>query len=119
MYTLTEAAKAVGKSRAALSKAIRTGKLVASKDSTGRYVIAPVDLHKAYPVNAVADAVVDNLTSATDNRPTGDPVDAPGDPPAPVADNLTRATDNRPTGDTADVPGDQPVPVVTTRPVTT
>ena len=115
MYTLTEAAKAVGKSRAALSKAIRTGKLVASKDSTGRYVIAPVDLHKAYPVNAVAD----NPTSATDNQPTGDPANAPGDPPAPVVDNLTNATDNQPAGDpggSADTPSEAMIALLRSQP---
>ena len=50
-YTLGEAAKAVGKSKATLSKAIKTGKISAAKNADGSFSIEPVELHRVYPLN--------------------------------------------------------------------
>ena len=48
-YTLGEAAKAVGKSKATLSKAIKNGKISASKKEDGSFSIEPSELHRVYP----------------------------------------------------------------------
>jgi len=48
-YTLGEAAKAVGKSKATISKAIKSGRISADKQENGSYQIEPVELHRVYP----------------------------------------------------------------------
>lgn len=48
-YTLGEAAKAVGKSKTTLHRAIKSGKISASKADDGSYVIEPSELHRLYP----------------------------------------------------------------------
>lgn len=49
VYTLGEAAKATGKSKATISKAIKSGRISASKDDTGTFRIDPSELHRVYP----------------------------------------------------------------------
>jgi hypothetical protein len=54
LLTLTEAAKAVGMSRAGLFKAVKRGNVSASKDDNGHYLIDPAELFRVYqPVNVV------------------------------------------------------------------
>lgn len=48
-YTLGEAARATGKSKATISKAIKSGRISASKDESGVYRIDPSELHRVYP----------------------------------------------------------------------
>jgi len=48
-YTLGEAAKATGKSKATISKAIKNGRISAHKDETGTFHIDPSELHRVYP----------------------------------------------------------------------
>ena len=48
-YTLGEAAKAVGKSKPTIQRAIKSGKISAPKDSFGRYNIDPAELHRIFP----------------------------------------------------------------------
>ena len=48
-YTLGEAAKAVGKSKATLSKAVKSGRLSAIKKEDGSFSIEAVELHRVYP----------------------------------------------------------------------
>ncbi len=91
MYTLIEAAKVVGKSKAALSKAIRAGKLVASKGSGGRYVIDPVELHKVYPVTEVDDVVATEARVVAD--PEGKVVDKVNTRPGALAEPVVDAGD--------------------------
>lgn len=50
-YTLGAAAKASGKSKATISKAIKSGRLSALKDETGVYQIDPSELNRVYPIN--------------------------------------------------------------------
>lgn len=52
MYSLSEAAKASGKSKSTLTRAIDKGKISASKDEHGRYQIEPIELHRVYPAVA-------------------------------------------------------------------
>jgi excisionase family DNA binding protein len=47
-YTLGEAAKATGKSKATISKAIKSGRISALKDETGTFQIDPAELHRVY-----------------------------------------------------------------------
>lgn len=49
VYTLGEAARATGKSKATISKAIKSGRISASKDETGTFRIDPSELHRVYP----------------------------------------------------------------------
>lgn len=49
-YTLGEAAKATGKSKATISKAIKIGRVSATKDETGTFQIDPAELHRVYPI---------------------------------------------------------------------
>ena len=49
MYTLGQAAIAVGKSKATISKAIKSGKISADKQANGSYQIEPSELHRVYP----------------------------------------------------------------------
>jgi len=49
VYTLGEAAKATGKSKATISKAIKNGRISAYKDETGTFHIDPSELHRVYP----------------------------------------------------------------------
>lgn len=55
-YTLGEAAKAVGKSKTTLHRAIKSGKISASKADDGSYVIEPSELHRLFP-NVTAGTV--------------------------------------------------------------
>lgn len=50
-YTLGEAAKATGKSKATISKAIKSGRISAQKDENGVFHIDPSELHRVYPLN--------------------------------------------------------------------
>ena len=49
VYTLGDAAKATGKSKATISKAIKSGRISATKDETGAFQIDPAELHRVYP----------------------------------------------------------------------
>lgn len=48
-YTLGEAARATGKSKATISKAIKSGRISAHKDEGGTFHIEPSELHRVYP----------------------------------------------------------------------
>jgi uncharacterized protein YhaN len=48
-YTLGEAAKATGKTKSAISKAIKNGKISAALGENGGYNIDPSELHRVYP----------------------------------------------------------------------
>ena len=50
-YTLGEAAKACGKSKATLSKAIKQGKISAIKNDNGSFSIEAAELHRVYEIN--------------------------------------------------------------------
>ena len=48
-YTLGDAAKAVGKSKTTLHRAIKSGKISAAKTDDGSYSIDPSELHRVFP----------------------------------------------------------------------
>lgn len=49
MLTLRQAAELTGKSKSTLTRAIKSGRLSASRDGEGRYVIDPAELARACP----------------------------------------------------------------------
>lgn len=49
-YTLGQAAAATGKAKSTISKAIKTGKISASKDESGSFQIDPSELHRVFPI---------------------------------------------------------------------
>lgn len=49
-YTLGEAAKAVGKSKTTLHRAIKSGRISANKADDGSYSIDPSELHRVFPL---------------------------------------------------------------------
>lgn len=51
-FTLNQAAREAGKSKATILEAIRNGRLSAPKDEQGRYLIDPAELFRVYPPNA-------------------------------------------------------------------
>ena len=55
-YTLGEAARATGKDRATISRAIKKGKVSATKDEHGQWCIDPAELHRVYPAQQQADS---------------------------------------------------------------
>ena len=52
-YTLNEAAKAVGKSKTTIHRAIKSGKISASKLESGAYAIDPSELHRVFQTGTV------------------------------------------------------------------
>lgn len=49
VYTLADAAKATGKSRATISSAVKSGRIPAMKDDSGTFRIDPAELYRIYP----------------------------------------------------------------------
>jgi len=49
VYTVGTAAKAVGKSKSTISKAIKKGRISAARKPDGSYEIEPVELFRVYP----------------------------------------------------------------------
>ena len=49
VYTLGQAAKAVGKGKTTVLKAIKSGRISAKKDDNGQWAIDPSELHRVYP----------------------------------------------------------------------
>lgn len=48
-YSLSEAAKATGKNKTTIQRAIKRGKISASKGAVGSYEIDPSELHRVFP----------------------------------------------------------------------
>ena len=74
-YTLGEAAKATGVSKASLSRAIHSGRISAAKKDDGSFSIEPVELHRVYPpkssatVSETSFETPRNITDNTRNSP--------------------------------------------------
>ncbi|WGR61632.1 hypothetical protein E3U26_12700 (plasmid) [Paracoccus ferrooxidans] len=49
-YSLSEAAKATGKNKTTIQRAIKSGKISASKGDGGSYEIDPSELHRVFPL---------------------------------------------------------------------
>lgn len=69
-YTLGSAAKATGKSKTTIQRAIANGRISAEKDDIGRYVIEASELHRAFPL--VSHATVARPSQSDTTRPLGE-----------------------------------------------
>ena len=58
IYTLGDAAKATGKSKTTLHRAIKSGKISANKADDGSYSIDPAELHRVFPPATVATPAI-------------------------------------------------------------
>lgn len=67
VYTLGTAAKATGKSKATISKAIKTGRISAIKDESGAFRIEPSELHRVYPPTPTFEEI-DTQTDTGEHR---------------------------------------------------
>jgi len=66
MYTLKEAAEAVGMTKPAIFKAIKKGTISAAKDERGQWLIDPAELHRVYkPVNQDENQSMSNSQQET------------------------------------------------------
>lgn len=70
-YTLGEAAKATGKSKATISKAIKSGRISAKKSETGVFAIDPSELHRVYPLTVEGERKETILTPQVDSKDDG------------------------------------------------
>jgi len=69
-YTLGEAAKATGISKASISRAINSGRISAVKNEGGSFSIEPVELHRVYPPKS--SATVGGTPTETVSNTEGD-----------------------------------------------
>ena len=61
VYTLGQAAKAVGKGKTTILKAIKSGRISAKKNDIGEWQIDPAELHRVYqPVNENSSPTAEN-----------------------------------------------------------
>jgi hypothetical protein len=68
VYTLGEAAKATGKSKATISKAIKSGRISAKKGETGAFAIDPSELHRVYPLTVEVEQEDTPLTQRVNSK---------------------------------------------------
>lgn len=58
MYSISDAAKATGRSKSTILRAIQNGKISGSKNEDGKWELQPVDVHNRYPmVHGESDSV--------------------------------------------------------------
>ena len=57
-YTLGQAARAADVSKTTIQRAIKSGRLSASRQQDGSYVIDPSELHRAFPVTGTGTLTV-------------------------------------------------------------
>lgn len=69
-YTLGKAAKATGKSKTTIQRAVSKGLISAQKDKSGRYSIDPSELHRVFPM--VSDDTVSETPKVDVSRPPDD-----------------------------------------------
>jgi hypothetical protein len=77
IYTLGEAAKATGKSKTTVQRAIIKGSISASKNENGRYSIDASELHRVFP-KASTDTVAQGSQVDTSRPPDDDPSSSEG-----------------------------------------
>lgn len=57
-YTLGEAARATGKAKPTIARAIATGRISASRSDTGSWQIEPAELHRVYPMAGQSNGIM-------------------------------------------------------------
>lgn len=68
-YSLSDAAKATGKNRTTIHRAIKSGKISASKNENGAYDIEPAELHRIFPAIAQRSAQQAKETDSNRQQP--------------------------------------------------
>ena len=76
MYTIGTAAKATGKAKSVISRAIKEGKISAAKKEDGTYSIDPAELHRVYP--PVSNSNGSSNPDWNDSQPQNSPVGTGG-----------------------------------------
>ncbi len=68
-YTLGQAAKATGKNKSSIHRAIKTGVMSATRRNDGTYLIDPAELHRVYPpVQETVQKTVQTQPKETSNE---------------------------------------------------
>ena len=67
MLTLGQAAKETGLSKTAISRAVKSGRLSATRNDQGEYQIDPSELFRVYPVTANVDSEPERQATQKDN----------------------------------------------------
>ena len=67
MLTLGQAAKETGLSKTAISRAVKIGRLLATRNDQGEYQIDPSELFRVYPVTASVDSEPERQATPKDN----------------------------------------------------
>ena len=68
-YTLGQAAKAADVSKTTIQRAIKSGRLSASRQDDGSYIIDPAELHRVFPRAGNADS---EMASSVTSNATGE-----------------------------------------------
>ena len=55
MFSLSEAAKVAGQSKSTIWRAVKAGRVSATKTDTGDYPIDPAELHRVFPLERARD----------------------------------------------------------------
>jgi hypothetical protein len=63
LYTLGQAAKAVGRSKSSLSRAVKNGRLSAARNMDGSMAIDPAELQRVFPLNGAATVLSNGLSN--------------------------------------------------------
>lgn len=69
-YTLGTAAKATGKAKSTILRAIKTGTISASKDAAGNYSIDPSELHRVFDALPTQPALSNATQPTTEHQET-------------------------------------------------
>lgn len=72
-YTLGQAAKATGKSKTTMMRAVKSGKISGNRLEDGRYAIDPAELHRVYPMVESATGALP--PQSNDTHPQASPPD--------------------------------------------
>ena len=72
-YTLGQAAKATGKSKTTIQRAVAKGLISGEKGQNGEYRIDPSELHRIFPLKNSGTVPDNTIWNAT--RPLGDPAE--------------------------------------------
>jgi hypothetical protein len=72
MFSLSQAAKHAGVSKATIHRAIKSGRLSAIRQDDGSYQIDPAELHRVYEV-AVTSETAEGRSDETTRNPLGNP----------------------------------------------
>src|SRR4051812_12989557 len=69
-YTVAEAARAIGKSKATVLRAISRGRISANRDEAGMFHIDPAELHRVFP--AIHGEAAEALHATSDDAARSD-----------------------------------------------